>query len=95
MSVDFNSMTAMDIRDLIREANEALQSYNNREKTKVYANFIPFDGWRYYLKEENAKSDLLEAIEDGIYGDDEYKVKCFYLTDAELEYCQDYEQFKQ
>lgn len=92
--MDFSDKTQMDLRDIIREATEALNNYSNRAKTKVYSNFIPQMGWRHYLKEENAKSDLLDSISDGIYTEDEYKVKCSYLTDAELEYCMDYHKSK-
>lgn len=88
--MDFGDKTEMDLRDIIRDATEALNNYANRSKTKVYSNFIPFIGWRHYLNEDNAKADLIDSIQDGIYSDDEYKIKCSYLTDAELEYCQDY-----
>lgn len=91
--MDFSGMTQMDIRELIREANQALSEYSNREKIKVYSNFIPFDGWRHYINEDAAKEDLIEHIEDGIYSDDEFKIKCSYLTEAELEYCKDFWRF--
>lgn len=88
--MDFSNMTQMDIRELIREANKALEDYTNREKIKCYSNFVPFDGWRRFISEECAKQDLIECIEEGIYSDDEFKIKASYLTLAELEYCKDF-----
>lgn len=92
MNLELDDKTYMDLITMRMQINEAIDKYNNRSKTKVYSNFIPFDGWHHYLKEENAKSNLIDLIEDGIYSEDEFKIKISYLNDAELEYCRDYYQ---
>lgn len=94
--MDFSDKTDMDLRDIIREATEALNNYSNRTKTKVYGLFLPFTGWRYFIEKENAIKLLQEEIEDDlIFGEPEfegspYQIQVKYLTDAELEYCRDY-----
>lgn len=90
IQMELSDKTYLELLDLRRELNEAIETYANRSKTKVYSNFIPFDGWNHYIKEDNAKAALIDAIDDGIYSDDEFKIKCSYLNDAELEYCKDY-----
>jgi hypothetical protein len=92
MKLELDDKTQMDLLDMRMQINAALENYGNRAKTKVYSNFIPFEGWQHYLSEDNARAALIEAIEDGIYSDDEFKIKCSYLNDAELEYCRDYYQ---
>lgn len=95
MKLHLEDKTHMDLLDMRMQINEALETYSNRTKTKVYSNFIPFVGWQHYIEEDNAKIALMYAIEEGIYSDDEFEIKCSYLNDAELEYCRDYNSKKE
>lgn len=92
MNIDFDKLDAMDIRELIRNANEALEVYADREKTAVYGISVPFVGWQYYIKRHRAIRYLQELIEDPdtLFQKLAVEIQIKYVNQAELEYCQDY-----
>ena len=87
--MDFSNKTRDDINEIIRQANVALDEYEQRSKTKVYAVFIPFEGWRYFYQKQNAIADINAWVAASDLEDGEYKIGVKYLNDAQLEYCQD------
>lgn len=92
---DFKSMSKLDLLDLRMKVNEELQRYDFREKIKVSRIFWELHGAKYFIKKENAVNfineywmdDLEEVFEDK----NKIELTVYYLPEAQLESCQDYE----
>lgn len=90
--MDFNKMTEMDLLELRKQVNDQLESYKDRDKTKVFTVFIAFIGIKYFIKKENAIQYLKDCIEeDMLFDGNEAKCHEKYLTQSEVEnYCSDF-----
>lgn len=88
--MDLTKHSFLDLVELRNELDRAFKDYDKRSKTKVYAVFLPYDDWQYFLFKENADACIQAAITDGeVFLPVEFKAKIEYLDDAGLEYCKD------
>ncbi len=90
--MDLENKTQVELLELRGQINEALNEYGNRSKTKVFSTFV-FGDWRHFRLEKNAKNEIIEHLQDEEITDDEIKIKCTYLNDAELPFCIDDHEF--
>lgn len=89
--MNLEDKTYLDLLEMRKEINDAINEYGNREKIQVYSINIPYNGWDHYLDKGNAMRELHTWFGDEeVFCDEEFSIKLNYLTKAECEYCKDY-----
>src|SRR4051812_39575395 len=92
-SIDFSKLAKFEIIDLIREAKQALEEYDNRDKTIVYCVSIPFIGMKAFIKRHRAIKYLMDISDEDYLFDDQglkTELNIRFWPEAQLEDCDDW-----
>jgi|SRR5882762_4622678 len=90
--MDLSKYSFLDLVELRSDLDKAFKEFDKRSKTQVFAIFLPYDKWHYFLKKENAEAYIQTAItENEIFLAEEFKAKIEFLDEAGLQYCEDKE----